>query len=320
MNKETIEQIWTEITHSGKGEFEYQLLSKKSVPQINIGFNKEEQRCLILELPLNYNEPFQQFEKENLSLKYFSKERCLCIVLNDNFFVDLFDDLILSTYCKINKVYNPEEYSDLFVKHFIKWSAFFENKRSVGLSGDQVKGIFGELFYLKNLLIESTLNVDDILISWRGPYDVGHDFVFDFKDYEIKTIENTKNNISISSEFQLESENGKELELVVISVILDIVSGISIKNIINEIKIIVLNKFGDNTIFFNALLQKGLSPNNLEEYEIYKFIPISEIAYDCNNDNFPKLIRASIPEQITKVSYTIRLNLIEEFILQTKHF
>jgi hypothetical protein len=320
MNKDTIEHIWTEIIHTGKGEFEYQLLSKKSIPQINIGFNKEEQRCLILELPLNYNEPFQQFDKENLSFKYFSKERCLCIILNDNFFIDLFDDLILSTYCKINQVCNPEEYSDLFVKHFIKWSAFFENKRSEGLSGDQVKGIFGELLYLKNLLIESKLNVDDILTSWRGPFDVGHDFVFDFIDYEIKTIENTKNYISISSEFQLESEKGKELELVVISVIIDVLNGISIKNIINEIKIIVLNKFGDNSIFLNALLQKGLCTNNLEEYEIYKFAILGEITYDCNKEDFPKLTRSSIPEEITKVKYDIRLNLIDEFIIQKKQF
>jgi hypothetical protein len=320
MNKETIEQIWASITHSGKGEFEYQLLSKKSIPQINVGYSKGKQRSLILELPLNYNKPFQQFEKENLSLKYFPKERCLCIILNDDFFMDLFDDLILSTYCKINQVYNTEEYSDLFIKHFIKWSAFFENKRVEGLSKDQVKGIFGELFYLKNLLLESKLNVDEVLTSWKGPYDVGHDFVFDFKDFEIKTVENSKNCIQISSEFQLESEKGKELELIVISVVTDMENGITIKNLIDEIKVIVLNKLGDNSIFFNALLQKGLLPNNLEEYEIYKFTPISEIGYDCDKDDFPKLIRSEISEQISNVKYNIRLNLIENFIIKETRY
>ena len=315
MNKEKIEKIWVDIIHSGKGEFEYQLLSKKSIPQLNIGYNKKNQRCLILELPFKFEKNFQQFEKENLSLKYFIKERSLCIILNDDFFKDLFDDLILSIYSKIYNISNPEEYSELFTRHFFKWSSFFENKRNEGLTKDQVKGLIGELIYLKDLLLNSEDNIDDVLLSWRGPYDEGHDFVFDFKDYEIKTIDKSKNNVRISSEYQLESEKGKKLELVVITVEVDIENGISLKKIINEIKSLVLDKFGDNSIFINAIAQKGLTIGDLEQYEIYSYTPIEEISYDSANDNFPKLTRTTIPEQINKLNYSIRLNLLEEFII-----
>lgn len=320
MNKEKIEKIWVDIIHSGKGEFEYQLLSKKSIPQLNIGYNKKNQRCLILELPLKFEKTFQQFEKENLSLKYFIKERSLCIILNDDFFKDLFDDLILSIYNKIYNISNPEEYSELFTRHFFKWSSFFENKRNEGLTKDQVKGLIGELIYLKNLLLNSEDNIDDVLLSWRGPYDEGHDFVFDFKDYEIKTIDKSKNYVRISSEYQLESEKGKKLELVVITVEVDIENGISLKKIINEIKSLVLDKFGDNSIFINAIAQKGLTIGDLEQYEIYSYTPIEEISYDSANNNFPKLTRTTIPEQINKLNYSIRLNLLEEFIINKKHF
>jgi len=41
MNKEIIENIWSKIIPSGQGEFEYKLLSKESIPQLNIGFNKK---------------------------------------------------------------------------------------------------------------------------------------------------------------------------------------------------------------------------------------------------------------------------------------
>ncbi len=320
MNKEIIENIWSKIIPSGEGEFEYKLLSKESIPQLNIGYNKNSQRCLILELPFDFDKPFQQFEKENLSLKYFKKEKCLCIILNDDFFKDLFDDLILSIYSKIYNISNTEEYSELFTRHFFKWSAFFENKKTDGLTRDQVKGLIGELFYLKNLLLNSELIIDDILLSWRGPYDEGHDFVFEFTDYEIKTIESSKNNVRISSEFQLESEKGKELELVVISVNLVNENGLSLKSLINDIKTIVLDKLGDNSIFINALAQKGLIIGDLQQYEIYHYTPIEEISYDSNRENFPKLIRSSIPEEINKLNYTIRLNLIEEFIIKKKLF
>lgn len=320
MNKEIIESIWNEIIPSGKGEFEYKLLSKESTPQLNIGFNKKSQRCLILELPFDFEKPFQQFEKENLSLKYFKKEKCLCIILNDEFFKDLFDDLILSIYSKIYNISNTEEYSELFTRHFFKWSAFFENKKTDCLSREQVKGLIGELFYLKNLLVNSELSVDENLSSWRGPYDEGHDFVFEFTDYEIKTIESSKNNVRISSEFQLESEKGKELVLVVIFVSPDIENGLSLKSLINEIKTVVHEKLGDNSIFINALAQKALTIGGLEQYEIYRYTPIQEISYDSNGLNFPKLIRSSIPEEINKLNYNIRLNLIEEFIINKKEF
>jgi hypothetical protein len=320
MNKEIIESIWNKIIPSGEGEFEYKLLSKESTPQLNIGFNKKSQRCLILELPFDFDKPFQQFEKENLSLKYFKKEKCLCIILNDEFFKDLFDDLILSIYSKIYNISNTEEYSELFTRHFFKWSAFFENKKTDGLTRDQVKGLIGELFYLKNLLLNSELIVDDILLSWRGPYDEGHDFVFEFTDYEIKTIESSKNSVRISSEFQLESEKGKELELIVIFVNPDNENGLSLKSLINDIKKIVLDKLGDNSIFINALAQKGLTIGDLDQYEIYRYKPIEEISYDVNRENFPKLIRSSIPEEINKLNYNIRLNLIEEFITNKKQF
>lgn len=320
MKKETIEKIWDDITPSGKGEFEYKLLSKESIPQLNIGFDKNGQRCLILELPLKFDKSFQQFEKENLSLKYFSQERCLCIILSDDFFKDLFDDFILSIYSKIYSILNPNEYSELFTRHFFKWSAFFENKKNDGLTKDQVKGLIGELFYLKNLLLASELNVDNILSSWRGPYDEGHDFVFDFVDFEIKTIDTFKNNIRISSEFQLDSEKGKELQLVVISLVSDNKYGLSLKALINIIKAIVMDKLGDNSIFINALAQKGLTIGDLDQYEIYQYIPIEEVSYDASNNNFPKLIRSTIPEQINKLSYNIRLNLIEEFIVNKKQF
>lgn len=320
MNKEIIESIWNKIIPSGEGEFEYKLLSKESIPQLNIGFNKKSQRCLILELPFDFDKPFQQFEKENLSLKYFKKEKCLCIILNDDFFKDLFDDLILSIFSKIYNISNTEEYSELFTRHFFKWSAFFENKKTDGLTRDQVKGLIGELFYLKNLLINSELIVDDILLSWRGPYDEGHDFVFEFTDYEIKTIESSKNNVRISSEFQLDSEKGKELELAVIFVNPDNENGLSLKSLINDIKTIVLDKLGDNSIFINALAQKGLTTGDLDQYEIYRYTPIEEISYDCNREDFPKLIRSSIPEEINKINYNIRLNLIEEFIINKKQF
>ena len=319
INKEHIQSIWNSLTHSGQGEFEYQLISRETIPFLNIGYNNLNQRCLILELPQIFNKSFNEIEKENLSLKFFPGEKCLCIILNDDYFKDLFDDLILSVYCKIYQVSNPEEYSGMFIKHFTKWSAFFENKKYGILSPQAIKGLFGELTYLKELLISANIGVNDILQSWRGPYDNVHDFMSDFKDTEIKTISNTENYVKISSEFQLECPQGKELFLSVITVSCD-QTGKNIKDLINEIRDMNYNNGGDCSIFLKALLQKGITLSNMDEYDQLRFITVSLISYDCNKVNFPKFTSEEIPEEICKVTYHLQLNLMDNFITFKKEF
>ena len=308
VNNKIIESIWETIQYSGDSQFVYKRLSFDGKPSLNIGINSSLQRCLILELPKKTILKLPNSIKQNLSLEYYSNSKCLCIVLLDNLFYDLFNDLILSIYNRIAEISDSDEYSREFINSFFKWSSFFENKKSDRLTIYEIKGLFGELLFLKKQLLILPNNIDEVLKTWRGPYDEGHDFVLDFKDFEIKTVESTKNNIRISSEFQLESDKGKELELVVLSVDSDAIKGISIKH------------FGDNSILLNALFQKGLTFSNLDFYDNYKFIPIKETVYNCKNEKFPKLNKSNIPIEINNVKYNIQLNLIQEFVISETIF
>ncbi len=315
MIKENITRIWDEINHSGKGELEYQLLSKDIIPNLNLGLTLNNQRCLVLELPQGYTREFRQFEGGNLSLKFFSSERCICIILNDEFFNDLFDDLIISIYEKIKDRNEPEEYTNTFISYFYKWSSFFYKPKDSRLSQEEVQGLFGELIFLRNQISKSTkANINLILNSWKGPYDSGHDFEFELIDYEIKTIFEGVNVLKISSEYQLEAEKGKNIELKVILIEPDIQNGLSIKDLTNEIKAIIYQYSGELTPFIMALAQKGLNFINVEEYDIYRFKPSREITYRCNEEGFPKIIRSNLKNQITKVKYQISLSLISEYI------
>lgn len=319
INNGHIQSIWNTLTHSGQGEFEYQLISRETIPFLNIGYNSIGQRCLILELPPSFDKSFREIEKQNLSLKFFPGEKCLCILLNEDYFKDLFDDLILSVYNKIYQISSPEKYSQEFINHFIKWSAFFENKTYGALSPQEVKGLFGELVYLKELLLTPDIDVDEILRSWKGPYNEVHDFIFDFKDFEVKTVSDTENYVRVSSEFQMECQNGKELFLSVIT-LSNNDNGKNIKDLINEIRIINYENGGDNSFFLNALLQKGISISNMDLYDRFRFKIVNLTCYDCNKDNFPKLISEKIPYEICKVTYNLQLNLIDNFITFKKEF
>ena len=315
-----LENIWKNFKYCGKAEFEFVRVDKgSSIPQINIGFNSKVNRCLLLELPFPYKIDFLTTIKQNLTLSYFNDTGYVVLELTDNSYFDLFNDLIISIYQRIYKLSEVEEYSNIFIQMFYKWSEFFDDKKSNKLSQDIIKGLFGELFILKTLIIDtSSLYLNDLLSSWKGPYDKGHDFVFDKKNIEVKTKDISKSNVKISSEYQLEKEFAKDLELLVLSVENNYIEGISLSKLLNEVKEEIIKKMGDFSIVLTALSQKNITTQNISEYDNYCFKAKEKIIYECN-DEFPKLTKSNIHEAISGITYTLQLKQLERFIINKEN-
>jgi hypothetical protein len=314
MEKLNLDQLWKSIVYSGSGQVSYRLMSLESIPSLNLGINKIGQRCLILELPSDLRPEIPENSKENISLWYYASENCISIVLNDSYFEDLFNDLILSIYHKIYKIEDPKTYSTHFVAYYFKWLNFLDNHNNI-LSKEVIKGIWGEVFYLKQLLDSNSLNVNDNIISWQGPFDKGHDFVFELLDVEVKTIDNGSNTIKISSEYQLDNDPSKKLQLAVLSVQDDKNEGITLEKLVKEVRNTVIKQGGDINAFSDALFQKGLTFGNLNQYDIYPFKPITIQHFNCCDDEFPRIIKSKLPEEIASVRYSLKLNMIQEFLI-----
>ena len=314
MEKLNLEQVWESIIFSGNGQVSYKLLSLESLPSLNLGVNRQGQRCLILELPTDLKIEIPENSKENISLRYYFAENCISIILNDSYFQDLFNDLILSIYHKIYLIKDPKEYSNFFIAYYFKWLSFLDN-HNIKLSKEAVKGIWGEIFYLKRLLNSGIQSVNDKLSSWQGTYDKGHDFVFEFIDVEVKTIDFLMNTIKISSEYQLDNESSKKLELAVIFVQDDKNNGFTLDKLVKDIRNTIIELGGDINLISDALFQKGLTFGNLSEYDLYSFKPIKIQYFNCCDDNFPRIIKSKIAEEITGVRYSLKLNMIQDFLI-----
>lgn len=321
IDKKYIREAWESFVVSGKGEFEYRLLSKESIPSLNIGYNIQKKRCLILELPINFSLKSQEIEKENISLRFFPKQKIACIILNDNNYEDLFNDLILSIYNKISDIASIEEYTSHFIKHINLWSSFFENKNNT-LSYEKIKGLFGELFYLQYTLENKSRNglINTLLKSWRGPYREVHDFVFQDKDVEIKTITNGDAIINISSEFQLEFKEDKKLLLTVVAVDSDDKLGKNLNEMIYNINSIIKKQSGDISIFHSALMQLGIYDLNMSDYNGIRYNVMSLINYNCNHEKFPRIIKSLISKEICNVKYSLQIDMMNEFIIEQTKF
>lgn len=296
-------------------------ISADCICELYLGVSKDGKRCLLLALPDNKHLDFKGVQKENLSIEYFREKNLIVLQLTDSDFSDLFDDLILSLYHGIKSINKADEYTNHFIQAFYRWSEFFEDRKTDFLSEESIKGIMGELLVLKLLITAPDRpEINFLLKAWTGLYDKGNDFELESKNLEVKSKSPSAIDVKISSEFQLEVSPGKGLELFVVSLLSDFTVGIHIGDLILEIKKLVQEYSGDNTILWKALSQKNITAKNVSQYDRYRFNPINWISYNCADENFPKLSRSNIPEEIIGLKYTLRTNLLTSFIIEQRDF
>ncbi|WP_187261745.1 PD-(D/E)XK motif protein [Pontibacter beigongshangensis] len=318
MTNARLEKLWIGLNHSGQSEFEFKRVDSICIPELNVGLSSNLQRCLILELPKGFSGNWPEVVKDNLSLFWYPETGYIIIQLLDANYNDLFDDLILSIYRNISGLSQPSDYITNMIRIFNKWSGFFIDSQTGRMQTNVLRGLIGELLVLRDMLTQASYaTVNNVLSSWRGPYDQARDFISDRIDTEVKTTDGNSD-IHISSEFQLQPEPDKELHLAVVELELDLADGISLRILVNELRHIIDNLLGDTSLLLRALFQKGLTYHNLFEYDNLRFKARRIIIYDCLQSAFPVLINSELPAPIYQVSYRLRLASLTDFIIQVK--
>lgn len=314
-----LEKKWELLENEKLEGYKSIRITSKCKPNLFLGKNYLNNHCLILVVPSFYKLDFNTIKKDKISITLYPQTNYLVLELEDNSYYSIFDDLIISLYQVIKNSDDVKEYTRNFIDTFNKWSEFFEDISSSTLSKDSIRGLFGELFVLKEMIDSSSSStINSILSSWKGPYDGSHDFVSDDRLLEIKTKYPSGQTVNISSEYQLESEEGKSLELLVLSITDNMIEGKSLRELFEMMKIEILRKSGDISIILNALKQKNISQNNILRYDNYRFKPIEETIYNAKLDSFPKLTFSNISNAISDIKYTLKLTQLNEFILSNR--
>ena len=194
------------------------------------------------------------------------------------------------------------------ISRFDKWQRFLSKHNDL-LSESEIKGLIGELFFLKNYSVPK-YGEDIAIQSWLGPLKNDKDFVLENYWYEIKTIINGKNSVSISSLEQLDSKVLGELVVIKLDKTnkLDH-TGLTINKLLYQLKDIITNEI-NYAIILDKLLDLGyVNRSEYDEY-IYSIVSITQFLVD---DKFPKIIKKSITQEIIKVTYELSLASIAKY-------
>ena len=316
MDYKELESKWNGLRSSH--DIAYTRIDSICIPELNIGKN-DSRRLLILSVPSDIEIHFRGYKKENIIVYVDKESNSIILELLDSFYNTIFNDLILSLYNQIKDIKDSKESTRIFISTINRWSNFLSNSYSSSLSKEQVRGLYGELTILKLLIEDSECkDINVCLSSWVGPYGETKDFVFDNLNIEVKTKNIDKAKISISSEFQLEEEGGKVLELIVVSVdeFSDNIEPIS--KIVKDIRNIILDKGGNLLIFLEALNQLDISFSNISNYDNFLFEEISIVTYDCSkiveDNQFPRIVKSNLPKSLSNIKYDINLSRLDGFI------
>lgn len=318
MDVKDIEIKWSSVEDNGNEGYTSIRLSDECIPDLFIGSRNDYQKSLILKLPENFRINLKSINKQNLTLTYFKETQWIILALNDIAFLDLFNELILSVYNRIEKLSEPEEYTNELIATFHKWCDLFEESINNRLDEKTIMGLFGEMRVLIDFIKQSDPNsINDLLTGWRGPYDENHDFVFNSESFEVKTGQLKNSCYKISSEMQLEAEPGKRLQLIIVKIERDYVNGYTLTGYLNIIRNTILENQGDFSIILRAISQKGLSPSNIHDYDNYMYKSISSQYFNCTEPGFPRIISSEIPKEIRNIRYEICVGGLDNYIDKT---
>lgn len=318
-----INEIWNDL-ESDKSLPRGLLLRRYSasfLPDIYVALQQPEcLRCIALRIQAGNNiNTLRYGNLKDIQVSVVSDDndntkKLLLIVLanseNNEVFATLAEDLIN----QVASVTDEERLLKEVLNRFEKWNSLFDKAASQGLTPEEQKGLYGELYFLRKWISKS-LNLQKCIQSWLGTEKELRDFQSDDWGIEIKTTSgNNHQKVHISSERQLDTTNLNTLILYHLSLESQQNNGETLNQIVNSINKSLAPDVSAQLQFRSKLLQGGYFFHHASRYDIAGYQLRQELFYRVR-DNFPRIEEADIRKGVGDVKYSIILSEQSEYLI-----
>lgn len=235
----------------------------------------------------------------------------ISLSLKDDTYAEMFvlfcGDIIDSS----RSIRDKKKAARFITNRYNEWRNMLANAKNELLSGEEAKGLLGEMYFL-DLNLMDHFGAEKAALSWMGPKGAHQDYIVDDTWYEIKTVSSGREEIRISSIEQLDCENRGKLVIVYA----DKTSLTNERAInLNVLYRRLMSRFSDDDAkaeFCNMLLRYGYYPRREYETEEYTY-EVKGISYYSVPNTFPCLRRSGLPYSIVKAEYYLSLPAIQEY-------
>lgn len=238
----------------------------------------------------------------------------LLIVLTNSEHNEVFSTLSEDLINQIAFVSQEEVLIREILNRFEKWKALFDRAASDGLSDEEQRGLFGELYFLRKWIFKSS-NIQHCVQCWLGTERELRDFQSLKHGIEVKTTQgNNHQKIQISSERQLDSSKLDTLILYHLSLDSQQGNGETLNEIISSIVELLSQDFLALVQFKYKLLQAGYFFHHITKYQI-KGYQIRQDSFYKVRDNFPRIEENDVRTGVGDVKYSIVLSNHSEYLM-----
>lgn len=319
---ERIKQLWIQLEANSSalaGLFRVRF-SDASKCDVLLGVKfPEAYRMLILKVPFAMGKEFN-FKYEFRGLKFDkiydpdnSNYILLNLVLVDKQFKDVFDTLVADI---ITAIINEQEIKTIlknYSNRLIKWQSLFERFKQQGLTPEEQRGLFGELYFLRKFL-QANSDFQNIVSSWIGSEKQVRDFQFGKWSVEVKTTHgNNHQKVHISSERQLDTTNMDNLFLYHLSLEVRQQSGETLNQLVDSVTEILISDFTALNSFRNKLIEGSYFDHHKPLYADIGYFIRQEVFYKVEN-TFPRIEESDIRNGVGDVKYSIIISQCSGFI------
>lgn len=197
---------------------------------------------------------------------------------------------------------------ECLVNRYSLWKKMFHRSRNL-LTEPQIMGLIGELLFLKDYSIPK-FGESEALEGWSGPEPTHKDFSYRDEWYEVKTCNDSKPSVTISSIEQLDGSSDGHLIVYFLEKMSPDFNGVTLNSIVQEIRT-SLRFDRDVDLFFDKLSQIGYTPQDAYDDYVYS---LKYVSWYRVGGSFPRIKKNSIPKGILSVKYDILISEIEDYL------
>ena len=317
-----INQIWDELTNDtsfAKGLL-LRRYSGSVLPDVFVAIQQpEKQLCIASSISESIDFNISQFDNlQEIQIELIpdpnkQKKRILIFKLTNNQHRDIFSVLCEDLIANIATETNEKQLVKTLLNRFEKWKSLFTKIASEGLSPEEQRGLFGELYFIRKFM-QRNQNYSALLNTWVGPANEVRDFQMGNWAMEIKTTHgNNHQKIQISSERQLDVTHLEKLYIYHVSLEKAQESGETLNQIVSSIT----NLLASDTIALNRFRSKLYEAGYFEQH----LLLYDTIGYFIRQDTFysveaafPRIQENELRSGVGDVKYSIILSQCDEFI------
>jgi hypothetical protein len=230
------------------------------------------------------------------------RDATLELALVDPRYTDIFAALAADIVRAIVRFEDEGEAVREFVNRLQRWQRFLEEAGLRGLSEERQRGLFAELWTMRDLLAD--VSPTGLVNSWTGPEYAGHDFQFGSCALEVKASAAKQHQVlHIASERQLDATGVGALFLSHVSLDAHRHAGETLPHLVDELTL-RLAAAGVSSTFESKLIEDGYLERQRSLYDDVGYT-VREYNLFRVSEGFPRITESDLRHGVGDVRYTI---------------